>query len=414
MRKKISDILFVKIFIKILDIKIKIILLFNYSMHKSKQSGWIYIKNKENNKKSIIINNDNNSSTKKDQKKSNNNTNNNINNNQKNKKKNNDPNKDTNKNINIYKKGDDKDPFRFELCDTINDNINNKLCNDNKNDDNHIHNENFDEIKEETIENSDNVYKDGEYECESDEKYDSNESENNNDKNSFKKILCYNIIYNGSCKYGDKCLYAHSLEDQNINKMRKEVYDILKCDSDLSAINLKEDYELYKTMLEMTKYCKNCNNNMCKGGYNCKSGVYDKKYCICINDLNYGYCHNYNCNFIHLSKRGLKPYYDNKKKQTITKSQDENNTLFQSNEEKINNIFCELQKNINNTNNKSDKSSDSDSYDYHNFRDNDKTSSDKSDIDFIENTEECDNTTNNTYSEYIEIVCNRSIFRKIT
>ena len=81
-------------------------------------------------------------------------------------------------------------------------------------------------------------------------------------------------------------------------------------DSDLSHINLRENTELYRTMLELTRYCKNCSNNFCIGGYNCKSGVCDKKYCICINDLNHGCCNNVNCNNIHLSKRGLKPFHD--------------------------------------------------------------------------------------------------------
>jgi hypothetical protein len=382
-------------------------------MHKSKQCGWIYVKNKENNKKNIIGNDNNKKSvtiTTKDPKSSNNNL--------KNNKKNH---KDIDINNDVYKQNVDKDPFRFELCantyNSINNNSCNKSCNDNKNIEtdksktNKFNEENNIEYKFENNDNNSNEKNDeNNFEntdannSDSDEKNESIESENNSDKNSFKKILCYNIIYNGSCKYGDKCLYAHSLEDQNINKMRKEVYDILKSESDLSDINLKENYELYKTMLEMTKYCKNCNNNMCKGGYNCKSGVYDKKYCICINDLNYGFCHNYNCNFIHLSKRGLKPYYDKKKNQIITKSPEDKNTLFSNNEDHMNNIISELHKNIN-----SNKFVNNDDFD-DDFDDDDVD--DNSDNSNIDNTEKIEKNFNINYREYIEIVCNRSIFKK--
>jgi hypothetical protein len=149
----------------------------------------------------------------------------------------------------------------------------------------------------------------------------SNDFENENE--NLKKILCHNIIYNGNCKYGNKCMYAHDLENQNINDNRKIVYDIIKGDNDLSLINLKENKDLYKSLIELTRYCKNCNKNLCIGGYNCKSGSYSIKYCICITDLNYGNCQNQNCSFIHLSKRGLKSYYNN----IFIKKSDDNITL---------------------------------------------------------------------------------------
>ena len=34
---------------------------------------------------------------------------------------------------------------------------------------------------------------------------------------NLKKILCHNILTFGSCNYGGKCLFAHKLDEQNIN-----------------------------------------------------------------------------------------------------------------------------------------------------------------------------------------------------
>jgi hypothetical protein len=235
------------------------------------------------------------------------------------------------------------------------------------------------------------------------EKNESHDDDNSDDNNTFKKILCHNMIYNGLCKYGDKCLYAHSLDDQNVNKRRKDVYDILKSNDDLSYINLRENYELYRTMLEMTKYCKNCNNNLCKGGYNCKSGVYDKKYCICINDLQYGICHNYNCNYMHLTKRGLKPYNEEKYKK---KSEINNNDIGEKMVSNEKNDKVDLEKNNNNCYKK-----DSDS-DISNFSDQ-KSESELSDINSIDSNEYIKNNKLNDpiiYIKYVDIICNKSIF----
>lgn len=138
-----------------------------------------------------------------------------------------------------------------------------------------------------------------------------NEVDEFDDNINKKKILCLNIIKSGVCKYGNKCLYAHNLNEQQISRNRKEAYEIIKSTKTLVDINLNERVDLYKTLIELTKYCKNCINNNCIGGYNCKSGVYDKKYCICVNDLKYNNCKNNNCNFIHLSKRGLHPFFYN-------------------------------------------------------------------------------------------------------
>lgn len=126
---------------------------------------------------------------------------------------------------------------------------------------------------------------------------------------SSKKILCQNIINTGECKYGNKCMYAHNLEEQNVSEIRKYAYDIIKSDIDLKNVFLSD--ELYKVLFLLTKYCKNCNVKNCIGGYNCKSGACDKKYVVCANDLNYGKCENPNCMNIHLTKKGLKPYHYN-------------------------------------------------------------------------------------------------------
>jgi hypothetical protein len=132
--------------------------------------------------------------------------------------------------------------------------------------------------------------------------------------NNLKKILCENMIYNGECKYDKKCLYAHTIDEQNINEKRKHIYDLIDSTDDLSHIDLKKDYTLYKSLLELTKMCKKCITNVCIGGYNCKLGSCVTKYCICGNDLNNGFCKSSKCEYVHLSKRGLKPYYKKDKK----------------------------------------------------------------------------------------------------
>jgi Zinc finger C-x8-C-x5-C-x3-H type (and similar) len=345
-------------------------------MHKSRQCGWIFVKSKENNnnnnnyKKNMLDKTKTSKLEEVTEKKSTFTSSKNIKilSTDKNKKKN-----------NAHDKIEQKEYIEHNDESSANDSSNNMDYSDNSRN------------------NSDGSDNGNYYE------YDTDDINENlaNEKNSFKKILCYNIIYNGSCKYGDKCLYAHSLEDQNINKNRKEVYDILKSNDDLSYINLRENYELYKTMIEMTKYCKNCNNNLCKGGYNCKSGVYDKKYCICINDLNYGFCHNYNCNFMHLSKRGLKPYYDEKNKKKINNNPLDINFLSKKtidlllyDNQKIN-AGNDIQLNLNVETN---------------FAKN-ESESDISEIESLDSNANCKKEDENLdYTIYIETLCAQSIF----
>ncbi|ATZ80576.1 hypothetical protein BMW23_0529 [Bodo saltans virus] len=151
--------------------------------------------------------------------------------------------------------------------------------------------------------------------------------------NNLKKILCENMIYNGECKYDQKCLYAHNIDEQNINDKRKYIYDLIDIIDDLSQIDLKKDYSMYKSLLELTRMCKKCMDNMCIGGYNCKLGACVKKYCICANDLNNGLCKNPNCDFVHLTKKGLKPYY--KKEKKYVKYDDKTSKNTESTEETI-------------------------------------------------------------------------------
>jgi len=117
----------------------------------------------------------------------------------------------------------------------------------------------------------------------------------------------------GECNYGTKCVYAHTLDEQNIDEKRRIVYNLIDGVEDLTDFDLRKNYYVYKSLLELTKLCKDCTEGACIGGYNCKSGACMKKYCVCIVDLNNGTCRNQNCDMIHLTKRGLKPYYNKRR-----------------------------------------------------------------------------------------------------
>lgn len=133
--------------------------------------------------------------------------------------------------------------------------------------------------------------------------------------NNMKKILCYNIISGKKCNYNNKCLYAHSLSEQNIDPIRAIVYNILEDDTkNLSDINLVENNKLYETFCQLTKVCTSCEKKMCSGGYNCRNGVISRDLKICYDDLVYGNCKYTKCNYIHLTIRGLVPYLKQKNK----------------------------------------------------------------------------------------------------
>jgi hypothetical protein len=154
-----------------------------------------------------------------------------------------------------------------------------------------------------------------------------------------KKLLCKNIINQKICSYGNKCHFAHNLEEQNVNSKRKYAYSILTL-NDLSHISLDENFTLYKSLLELTFICKDCITNKCSGGYNCKFGTCLSKYHVCNNDLIDGNCTNANCTKIHLTKKGLIPYNKKIIKQTKTFKLNylENNINNNNNNNNINNI----------------------------------------------------------------------------
>lgn len=129
-----------------------------------------------------------------------------------------------------------------------------------------------------------------------------------------KKILCHNMITKGTCIYGNNCLYAHTLEDQNIETSRKAAWEILLSSNSLEEIDLQKNHVLYRSLLNLTQLCKECNKGKCTGGYNCKFGSYTNKYQICIKDLNYGECRNNTCKLVHLTSRKLKPFYNQSQK----------------------------------------------------------------------------------------------------
>jgi len=125
-----------------------------------------------------------------------------------------------------------------------------------------------------------------------------------------KRILCHSLIFGKKCNYGDKCLYAHTLDEQNVDKYRKMAYQIiLDITSSYNQINLVENQNLYKTLLSLGKVCDACNQNLCHGGYNCRFGACNKQLQLCITDLNTGKCiYGDKCIKIHLTKRGMLPY----------------------------------------------------------------------------------------------------------
>jgi hypothetical protein len=176
-------------------------------------------------------------------------------------------------------------------------------------------------------------------------------------KINHKKILCQNMIIHGSCAYTDRCLYAHKLDEQKIDIKRKKTFDLLDSNSDLSFIDVNKHKDIYKEFMLFTIPCMECINNKCTGGNNCKFGSPFLKYIICYEDLNYGICEDNNCERKHLTKRGLKPIYNNISINLNQPSIDNINML----KPVINNLllFNNINKSINNlTNAESDTSDD--------------------------------------------------------
>jgi hypothetical protein len=132
---------------------------------------------------------------------------------------------------------------------------------------------------------------------------------------SVKRILCENMIKYGTCKYKNACKYAHNLSEQKVDEHRVKAISIIVDDKkDLSDVNLIENYHLYNTLIIYTKLCDNCANKTCFGGLNCIHGAVLQKMVICAEDLVYGKCMNSTCQHNHLTKRGLIPYTEQKKR----------------------------------------------------------------------------------------------------
>lgn len=132
-----------------------------------------------------------------------------------------------------------------------------------------------------------------------------------------KKMLCINMIKNKSCPYGYKCMYAHNLDEQTIDPIKKDAYDIIKSNGIYNA-DLSQNDDLARIFLIYTKVCNDCKNKKCTGGYNCKYGVVDDKYQVCHSDLMYGTCYDSTCKKIHITKKGVLPIV---KKQEAIKEQ---------------------------------------------------------------------------------------------
>jgi hypothetical protein len=135
------------------------------------------------------------------------------------------------------------------------------------------------------------------------------------DSENIKKILCYNILNSNKCAYGNKCMFAHSLEEQKKDNYREFLINVILKSNDLSNINICEDSKLLCELLIFTKECKNCLIKKCNGGYNCKYGTCVSDLKICKNDLITGKCkkeinkENLCCsNGLHLTEKKIIPY----------------------------------------------------------------------------------------------------------
>jgi hypothetical protein len=152
----------------------------------------------------------------------------------------------------------------------------------------------------------------------------------NNNNNNKKKILCYNILNKGSCSYGNKCVYAHSIEEQNINNNLLDAYNIIKNNFSLENIDIINNKKLFNALLHITKLCNLCIKGICPGGLNCKFGTCSKKYQVCKCDLLNGNCPNKKsyCKLIHLTDRGLIPYNIQKNRYYKNNNDSINNNYF--------------------------------------------------------------------------------------
>lgn len=127
-----------------------------------------------------------------------------------------------------------------------------------------------------------------------------------NPNSNFKKMLCKNIIAKKKCPYGNKCVYAHKLSEQQIYPSRKTAYGMIINNINLRQYDISVDKGLCRALKSLTYLCNNCDTKKCTGGYNCKNGACCKNYVICAKDLESGMC-NGSCGNVHLTKKGLIP-----------------------------------------------------------------------------------------------------------
>jgi len=131
-------------------------------------------------------------------------------------------------------------------------------------------------------------------------------------KSNEKTLLCKSVIDKTTCRYGKKCLFAHSLKEQHINPCRKIIYDIMKFKRNIKNLNI--DKETFDTILILTKLCYKCVENKCKGGLNCRLGAVSVEYQICYDDFVHGKCDNKLCKLFHFTSIGYKrqePVFNN-------------------------------------------------------------------------------------------------------
>lgn len=126
-----------------------------------------------------------------------------------------------------------------------------------------------------------------------------------NDRLPNKRIMCHNVLNKRRCKYGSGCVYAHSSEEQKVDKVRQQAYRYIREKLDMSDVDLDTDQELLSTFITLTKLCYRCSKNMCPGRDNCRDGAVCQEQRVCYDDL-MTRCYREDCNKIHLSKQNLK------------------------------------------------------------------------------------------------------------
>tara|TARA_Y100000782_G_C10166052_1_gene257719 strand:+ start:670 stop:1509 length:840 start_codon:yes stop_codon:yes gene_type:complete len=121
------------------------------------------------------------------------------------------------------------------------------------------------------------------------------------------RVLCSKYMKDNICPYGNNCSFAHSLEEQVIDKNKKFIFDIIDKKIIVQNYNPRDNPEIWEMLLKMTNLCQNCQNKTCLGGYNCKDGINTTRYLICKDDLKFGECLNLKCNKVHMSKYNFIP-----------------------------------------------------------------------------------------------------------